>query len=361
VTENSKHPVILFTGGGSAGHVAPNVPLIQRFQQNKWHVVYIGSGIILERQLIEPLGVTYHDIHTGKFRRYLSWNNFIDVFRILVGIVQAFVLINRLEPKVAFSKGGYVAFPVVVAAWLNRIPVIAHESDVTPGLANRLSYPFVKKVCTSFKDTLKYISGKRGIHTGTPIRTGLLQGDPERARTNLNLSAFKPTLLLLGGSQGSHRLNTLIRSALPTLVTSFNVIHQCGKNNLDSTLSCYQDYRQVEFLSEDQLADTYALADAAISRAGASSLVELLSLKLPHILIPLEAASRGEQIENAEMATKKGWSLVLRESTITTRLLIDTVTELYKNRNSWQSRISCFACPESTEEIEALLLSIAKK
>ncbi len=348
--------VIVFAGGGSAGHVVPCLPLMQNFLGRGWQVHHVGSGLELERRLIKPLDVAYHRISCGKLRRYFSWRNFVDACRVPLGIIQATVLIARLKPRLVFAKGGYVSFPVVVGAWLNRVPVVSHESDRTPGLANRLSYPFVRKICTTFADSV--LPGSKSLYTGTPIRPDLLKGDPARARDFLDMHVHKPVLLLLGGSQGSALLNQVLRAALPDLSTDFVVVHQCGAGYLDSSLAAHPCYRQFEFLREN-LVDVLALADVAVSRAGANALFELLALGLPHLLVPLAAGSRGEQVENAKMAAEKGWSLVLSETELTPRSLVTALRRLHTERKLWRERLQKCQVPNGTARIESLLLEIA--
>lgn len=351
---------IVFTGGGSAGHVLPNLQLIQLFKKKAWQVIYIGSGIELERLLIKPLEIDYYAISTGKLRRYFSWQNCTDLLRVLLGIKQAIGLIRRLQPRVVFAKGGYVSFPVVVAAWLNRIPVISHESDFSPGLANRLSYPFVEKVCTTFADTLAKVPSNKGVYTGTPVRADIFAGDPQKARTLHNLPATKaqkPVLLVLGGSLGSKSLNALIDRSLAKLIGTFQIIHQRGANNMD--VADYLGYNAIELLLGIDLLDAYALADVIVSRAGANTLYELLVLRRPHLLLPLTLGSRGEQLENASISVANGWSMML-DANATPDDLFASLVKLYQERELWQKRMQTFTQPDSLCEIAAILLAHAK-
>ena len=286
---------IVFTGGGTAGHVAPNIALIQAVKNKGWDVVYIGSSDGIEKQMIERIHIPFYGIKSGKLRRYLSLKNLLDPFKIVYGIIQSFFLIYKLKPDVVFSKGGFVAFPVVIGAWLNRVPIVAHESDISPGLANRLCFPFVNKICLTFEAGKKHFKRQDKIEvTGTPIREQLLSGNNVRG---LELCAFqldKPCLLVIGGSQGAGSINRCIRDALPRLTQEYQVAHLCGKEKVDSSLNDVVGYKQFEYAHEE-LADLFAMASVIVSRSGANSLYEILALGIPHILIPLPAeVSRGD-------------------------------------------------------------------
>ncbi|MBT7369803.1 MAG: UDP-N-acetylglucosamine--N-acetylmuramyl-(pentapeptide) pyrophosphoryl-undecaprenol N-acetylglucosamine transferase, partial [Gammaproteobacteria bacterium] len=198
---------VLFTGGGTAGHVTPNIALIEEAEKRGWQIDYAGSHEGIEREMIERLDIAYHSVASGKLRRYFSWENFVDPFRILLGIVQAFMLLGKLAPDVVFSKGGFVAVPVVVAAWLRRIPVISHESDVTPGLANRLTYPFCRRICVTFDASLPHLPAGKVLVTGTPVRASIACGNAERGRRFLGIGSDKPLLLVFGGSLGADKIN----------------------------------------------------------------------------------------------------------------------------------------------------------
>lgn len=349
---------IVFTGGGTAGHVIPSLPLIQRFLANNWTVDYIGSGLPLESDLIAPLGVDYHAIQTGKLRRYWSLKNLRDAFLVVIGLFQAYRLLGQCQPQVIFSKGGYVAFPVVVAGWLRRIPVVAHESDLSFGLANKLSYPFVKKVCVTFSETLK--RSKKAVYTGMLIRPEVLSGDPEQGRLFCGFSNQKPILLVMGGSQGAALINQAIHQSLAELQKDFQIAHICGGGNLSPEHNGLEGYRQFEFVGKE-LPDLFAASDLAISRAGSNSLSELWALRLPHLLIPLGlSGSRGDQLENAALAESLNFSKVLLEADLNAQLLLDKVSELAQELVAYRKNMESFDALGAVDRVEKLLLEYAQ-
>lgn len=340
---------IVFTGGGTAGHVLPTQPVIVRCQDRGDRVVFIGSKSGLERQLVADWGVEFREITTGKLRRYLSIENFIDAFRVPIGVTQAWLLLLKIKPNVVFSKGGYVAFPVVFAAWLLRIPVVAHESDLSPGLATRLCTPFVKTQCVSFARTKT--RSKRMVITGTPIRAELMTGVATHARDWLGLTSTSKVLVVVGGSLGAEAINQVVHASIDKLAQDFVVIHVCGKGNLEERLTRVENYYQFEYIDE-QWGDVMALADVVVSRAGANALFELLTLRKPNILIPLPLAqSRGDQLENAELAETQGWSKVLPQEYCTPDSLLETIESVTKNLTHWQAKLQTFEVKDSAELI----------
>lgn len=327
---------IVMTGGGTAGHVTPNIALMPALKEAGYEITYIGSYNGMEKGLIEAQGIPYIGISSGKLRRYFDWKNFTDPFKVLKGYGQAVSALKKIKPDVVFSKGGFVSVPVVLAAKHCHIPAIIHESDITPGLANRIAIRGAKKVCCNFPETMKYLPEDKAVLTGSPIRRELFSGNSEEA---LKLCGFpdhnKPVLLIIGGSSGSKAINEAVRKILPELLEEFYVIHLCGKGNLDNQLKGLLGYAQFEYASAE-LTDMFALADLAISRAGANSICELLALHKPNILIPLSAAaSRGDQILNAKSFAKQGFSYVLEEEKVTDQTLLSAVHEVYKNRSQY--------------------------
>lgn len=347
--KSSKKPKIIFTGGGSAGHVVPNLALIEKFQQERWDIAYIGSKNGIERQIIGNT-VPYYAIETGKLRRQLDWRNLLTPFLVLTGIFQAIKLCHQLKPSVIFSKGGFVAFPVVFAGWLLRIPVLAHESDLTPGLANRLSLPFADYICLTFPETANYLPKKaRTLLTGTPIRAGFFQGSAERGRALCGFNTNKKIILVYGGGLGAQKINQTIRVSLPALLTNFQIVHACGKGKTDPEFAHIPGYVQFEYLN-DELFDMMAMADLVISRAGANSVYELLALKKPNILIPLsKQASRGDQLDNAAWMEKQGLSKVIFEEKLTSDLLQRTIYELINNQSTLIEAAAKITLPNTIE------------
>ena len=319
---------IILTGGGTAGHVTPNIALLPRLKELQYDIHYIGSYNGIEKDLIEPFHIPYHGISSGKLRRYFSMKNFTDPFRVLKGFYEANKLIKTLKPDVIFSKGGFVSVPVVMAGKRNHVPTIIHESDITPGLANKLSMPSATKICCNFPETLKNLPADKAVLTGSPIRQELLTGDKEAARKFCHFTSQKPVILVIGGSLGAAAVNQAVRNILPKLLESFQVIHLCGKGKLDESLTRVEGYAQFEYIQKE-LKDLFALADIVISRAGANAICELLALRKPNILIPLPAnASRGDQILNARSFERQGFSIVLEEESLTDEILLDTVHRL---------------------------------
>ena len=351
------------TGGGSAGHVVPTLPIMEALRARNWNISYIGSDSGLEEQLVAPLGVSYFGVRPGKLRRYWSFDNLVDAFRVPLCVLQVFGILGRIRPDVVFSKGGFVAFPVVVAAWLRRIPVVAHESDLSPGLANRLTLPFIASLCVNFDATR--VNARRVIHTGTPVRESLLRGDRERGLAATGFSGERPILAVVGGSLGAERLNLIVRQALSALTRAFDVLHVCGAGKVDSSYLGTAEYEQRDFVGAEW-GDILAAADLVVSRSGANSLYELLTLRKPNLLVPLPAlASRGDQIENAAYAESRGFSMVVAEADLTPDVLVDRVTALHRDLVSWRERLHTFQAPDSTgliiAELEAALKSRPKR
>ena len=323
---------IILTGGGTAGHVTPNLALIPRLQADGWTVHYIGAANSPEQELIARVpGVTFHTVSVGKLRRYFDLKNFSDPFRVLRGVRQATGIIRRIKPNVVFSKGGFVSVPVVYGAKLNGVPVVTHESDMTPGLANKLCMPFAKVQCCTFPEAVKHCKGK-GVHTGSPIRPEILSGRREDGLKRFGFHDYRPVLMVVGGSSGAQAINECVREALPQLTQSFQVLHLCGKGNYVGELEGTPNYTQVEYLNEE-MADAYACADVLISRAGANALCEILALRKPALLIPYPlSASRGDQVMNAESFRERKLSRVLMQEDMTPETLVKSIEEVYRDR-----------------------------
>ncbi|MCI8584486.1 MAG: undecaprenyldiphospho-muramoylpentapeptide beta-N-acetylglucosaminyltransferase [Lachnospiraceae bacterium] len=336
---------IILTGGGTAGHVTPNIALLPRLRQSGYEISYIGSRDGIEKKLIQAQGIPYYEISSGKLRRYFDLKNFTDPFRVLKGFSEASALMKKLKPDIVFSKGGFVSVPVVIAARRHHIPVICHESDLTPGLANKLSMPGATKVCCNFPETIQYLPKGKAVLTGCPIRRELMEGNRTAA---LNLTGFtpgKPVLLVMGGSLGAAAVNQAVRDALPDLLKRYQIVHLCGKGKLDESLNGTKGYIQYEYIQKE-LPDLFALCDIVISRAGANAICELLALRKPTLLIPLPAkASRGDQLLNARSFERQGFSMVLEEEHLTKDTLLNAVEELSGNRQTYIDAME--RCPQS--------------
>ena len=350
---------IILTGGGTAGHVTPNLALIPSLKESGYDIHYIGSYNGIERKLIEGSGIPYDGISSGKLRRYFDLKNFTDPFRVIKGYGEALKLIKKYKPDVLISKGGFVAVPVVLAAKHYHIPTIIHESDMTPGLANKLCIPSARKVCCNFPETLKYLPKDKAVLTGSPIRAELLKGDRMAGLQYTNLSAAKPIILVIGGSLGSVKVNTAVRHILPRLLEKFQVIHICGKGNLDESLIGTPGYVQYEYV-DSPLKHLFAAADMIISRAGANSICEILALRKPNVLIPLSAAaSRGDQILNANSFAKQGFSAVLEEEKLTDDTLYETVVNTYENRRRFIEAMETSHLNNAVETIKNLIEEVS--
>lgn len=351
---------IILTGGGTAGHVTPNLALLPSLKERGYEIHYIGSYNGIERKLIEGAGISYDGISSGKLRRYFDIKNFSDPFRVIKGYAEALRLMKKYRPDVVFSKGGFVAVPVVLAAKHYKVPTIIHESDMTPGLANKICIPSAAKVCCNFPETLKYLPEEKAVLTGSPIRKELLEGDRLTGLQYTGLSAARPIILVIGGSLGAVAVNNAVRSLLPRLLETYQVIHICGKGNLDESLIGRVGYVQYEYV-DAPLRHLFAAADLILSRAGANSICEILALRKPHVLIPLSAsASRGDQILNARSFEKQGFSTVLEEENLTDDTLYEAIQNTYEQRQQFVSNMNQSQLSDAVGIILDLITSYAE-
>ena len=363
---------ILLTGGGTAGHVTPNLALLPLLRERGFDIRYIGTAQGIERELIARENLPYYTIPAGKLRRYLDIKNLTDIVRIKIGFFKAIACIAKTRPDILFSKGGFVSCPVVWASWVCRVPVVIHESDISPGLANRLSLPFAARICYSFPETAAYLPERKAVLTGIPVRAALLNGDPEKGRLLCGFGDRKPVIMVIGGSQGALAINACVREALDKLLLDFNICHICGKGNKAENRSRSSSatggpirplggYTQFEYVNEE-LADLFALSDVVISRAGATTLFEFLAIKKPALLIPLPlGASRGDQILNAASFEKQGWSRVLPQEKMTPESLAQNIREVYKNRAAMAAAMKATAPANGTEKIIEIIEGIVLK
>lgn len=351
---------IVLTGGGTAGHVTPNIALIPALKEQGYEISYIGSYNGIEKKLIEEMNIPYYGIATGKFRRYFDVKNLTDPFRVIKGMFQAKKLLQELKPDVVFSKGGFVSVPVVRAAGKCHIPAISHESDMTPGLANKISAKYAAKVCCNFPETVEIIPNGKGVLTGTPIRKELLLGDKVAGLNLCGFNSEKPVLMVIGGSLGALHVNEAIRVIIPELIRKYQVIHICGKGKVDKSFYNTTGYYQFEYVNTE-LKDLFAAADIVVSRAGANVICELLAMKKPNLLIPLPASSsRGDQILNANSFKKQGYSDVLEEENMTNDTLFDAINNLYENREKYITTMSSSKLNDATNIIVNLINKYSK-
>lgn len=343
-------PKIVLTGGGTAGHVTPNIALLPYLREKGYEIHYIGTREGLEYELItaQP-DIVYHEISAGKLRRYLDIKNLTDPFKVIKGYRQSLAILRETAPDVLFSKGGFVSVPAVKAAGKLKIPVVIHESDISPGLATRLCAPAAKRICLTFKEAGSKFSGEKVVVTGSPIREELFLGNGECARRALGLSR-RPTLLVMGGSSGSVKVNQAVRSVLEKLLESFNVVHLCGKGKADTQYNELKGYVQKEYMDK-QLPDVLALADMIISRAGSNSINEFLALKKPMLLIPLDAGSRGDQVQNARAFEKEGYAMVLPEAQLNGETLAKAVDNLYAQRETYIEKMKNAPAARGAENV----------
>ncbi|MBR4360733.1 MAG: undecaprenyldiphospho-muramoylpentapeptide beta-N-acetylglucosaminyltransferase [Clostridia bacterium] len=350
---------IVLTGGGTAGHVTPHLAILPHLVEEGYEVHYIGTEEGIEHQMMAKAGVTYHAVKSGKLRRYHDWKNFTDPFRVIAGAFQSARLMGKLKPDVCFSKGGFVSVPVVVGAWLHRVPTLCHESDLTPGLANKICSKFAKKVATTFPECAKAL-GKKGVCVGTPMRPELFAGQREKGLRMCGFSGEKPVLMMMGGSSGAQSVNKALRDILPRLLETMDVLHLTGKGNLDESLSALPGYRQFEFLS-DELPDALACADLILSRAGSNAICEFQALKKPMLLVPYpKGASRGDQILNAESFRKRGLCHVLLQENMTADALFDALMDLQKDREQLVRNLTQAPPADGTQAVLRLIREIQK-
>lgn len=351
---------IILTGGGTAGHVTPNIALIPRLKEEGYDIHYIGSYNGIEKKLIEDMRIPYHGISSGKLRRYFDVKNFSDPFRVIKGCGEASRLVKSLKPDVVFSKGGFVSVPVVLAAKKHKVPAIIHESDMSPGLANKLCIPSAVKICCNFPEAMEHLPKDKAVLTGTPIRQELFQGDPLEAIRFTGLSANKPTILVVGGSTGSVKVNEAVRGCLDELLKTYQIIHLCGKDKVDPAFENRSGYVQYEYIKKE-LSSLLAFADIVISRAGANAICELQALAKPNLLIPLgSSASRGDQLLNAESFQKQGFSHVLLEENLTNATLLEAVKEVYDHRSDYRKTMEASRMSNSIDIIMDLIRDAAK-
>lgn len=326
---------IAFTGGGTIGHVAVNMALIPKAQQKNIEVIYIGSKHGIEKEVMIKTfpEVKYYSISSGKLRRYLSFENLKDIFKVQKGILDALAILKKEKPDIVFSKGGFVAVPVTIAAKMLNIKTIIHESDATPGLANKLALKFATRFYTTFEETLQFVPANKADYVGSIVRDDLYSGDTNIGYQLTGFSNNKKVIMIMGGSLGSKIINKAVWKNLDVLLEKYQIIHLVGKGNADYSIK-KEGYFQKEYISSD-LMHLYKITDIMISRAGSNALYEFLALKKPMILIPLGLdQSRGDQIENAKIFQNKGIAEVLQENEVTSDSLTHAIDKIEQNYQS---------------------------
>lgn len=352
---------IVLTGGGTAGHVTPNMALIPELKKRGYEIHYIGSKDGIEKKLIEEIGVPYYGISSGKLRRYFDPKNFSDPIKVLKGYGEANSLIKKINPNLVFSKGGFVTVPVVLAAKRRKVPAIIHESDMTPGLANKICIPCATRICANFPETLNSLPEGKAVLTGTPIREELFSGDKRKGIEFCRFTDKKPIIMIIGGSLGSVVVNEAVREILPSLLEKFQIIHLCGKDKIDEKLKETEGYVQFEYIKKE-LSDLMDAADIVISRAGANAICEILALRKPNILVPLSAAaSRGDQILNAASFEKQGYSYVIKEEELSGDKLLAAVKEVYSQKEKYINAMADSQLNNSIEKVIDLIEETAKR
>jgi len=352
---------IAMTGGGTSGHITPNIALFPMLKEQGFEIIYLGTRKGLEFELIKHQGVPFFEIEAGKLRRYFDIENIKDISKICKGFIQAYRILKREKPDVIFSKGGFVSCPVVWAASRLKIPVVLHESDFTPGLANKLCTSFATRICYAFPETAKFLPPEKCVYTGMPIRNELTMGNKNIGAALCGFSQQKPILTIIGGSLGSAFLNSIVRANLKELLEIFDICHICGKDKIEDTLLNVDGYCQFEYVSSE-LKDIFAATDIFVSRAGATVIFELLALNKPMLLIPLsKKASRGDQILNAKSFNKSGYADYIQEEELTVENFLDKVQNLHKNKNNYIVNQRNADVLRSTDKILNVINSVIKE
>jgi len=364
---------ILFTGGGTGGHILPIIAVVREirrvYQKKDLQFFYIGPRDDFGSILLSQEGIKVKPVLAGKIRRYFTFKTFLQnlvdcAFKIPTGILQAFFYIFFLAPDLTFSKGGFGSIPGVISNWILRVPIFLHESDVTPGLANRFIAKFTLEIFVSFPKT-EYFPPKKMILVGNPIRREILEGKREEARQFFKLSSLKPTILILGGSQGAQRINDKILEILPEFLENFEIIHQCGEKNFHEVKAevrailaagLEKNYHLFPFLKEEELKQAYAASDLILSRAGSGSIFEIAAVGKPSILIPLPEAAQNHQVKNAYAYAEGGAAQVLEEANFTSHFFLEKLKYLFSRPPSEvkPSEVRGEAEPQRSEELEKM-------
>lgn len=366
---------IILTGGGTGGHLTPLIAVADKLKSKlggEADILYVGSGAQMEKDIMSQEGIRAKFIISGKMRRYFSLENFVDFFKIPIGFFQSLWLLLRFMPDVVFSKGGYVAVPIVLAAWVYRIPIMIHESDSAPGIANQFLAKFANRIAVAYPSAEEYFPKEKTALVGNPIRYQVTDGDAFIIRKELGFTETKKTLLIIGGSQGSQIINQAIIRILPRLLQHFQIIHQTGSDNLDDVIrqaavagikAGHDGYYVAGFMNANKLRDAFALSDLVISRAGATFITEIAANGKPAIFVPIMNSANDHQRMNAYALAKIGAALVLEESNLGEHILIEKIESILNNeelRIGMSEKIKTFYHPAAAEIIANSVIEIAR-
>lgn len=373
---------IALTGGGTGGHLFPILAVVQEIKKlvdDNIFQIPLGEGGSLEFLFVGPrtigeealadAGIGHKVIMAGKLRRYASFQNILDIVKIPCGVIQSLWHLFFFMPNVVFSKGGYGSVPVVLAAWLFRIPVIIHESDSVPGLANRFCAKFSRRVAISFGEAAAHFPKDKTALTGNPVRPALFGGTREQAQALFGLKSDKPVLLILGGSQGAQAINDLLFTSLLQLAKRCEIIHQCGADNFELIKQMLgddapKDYHLLPFLSNEQMRQALAAADLVVARAGAGTIAEIAALGKASILIPLPNAAADHQLKNATEFASLGGTIIIEEMNLTPHLFENQVFSLLDNPDLMKKmgeHARHFNRPDAALKIAQEILNLAKQ
>jgi len=365
---------IVLTGGASGGHLTPLAVVARKIKEKRPDAdfVFIGPSGKLEDEIIGKENIAMRSIMVGKMRRYFSFQNIVDFFKVPIGFIQSLIYLYVYMPDAVFSKGGHASFPVVVAAWLYRIPVFIHESDARPGVANSMLGKFADRIAITYPESEKYFFSSKTVLIGTPVRDDINKGNAAAAREKYNLLESKKTIFVWGGSQGARNINNKILNILPDLMHRYQVIHQTGIGNFEEVKqkagelgykAGYGGYIALPFIGED-LKDIFAVSDLIISRAGSTSISEIAANGKPSIIIPLETSANGHQRMNAYALAEVGACVVLEEDNLGNHLLLKNIDDLLENdeiRNKISKNIVSFYHPDAAEKIAEGILGMIEE
>ena len=362
---------IILTGGGTGGHLFPLVAVAEALKRKQpdTELIFFGPNGLLEKKIFSASQIPMVNIYSGKLRRYWSWKNILDIIKVPIGLVQCLFYLLKYMPDAIFAKGGYASVPVVLIGWLYRIPILIHESDSIPGLANRFLSKFSRRVAVTYAEAEKYFNHPTVVLTGVPVRPDINKGEAQKARDMFNLSSDRPVIFVWGGSQGAAIINNTILRILPELLEKYQVIHQTGEKNLSEVEKIAQEmnikpgengYHPVAFIGEE-LKDILAVSDLVISRAGANSIAEIAIVGKPSILIPIKNSANNHQEKNAYTLSREGAAVMLTENNLGQHLFkkaIDDIIDHEEKQKELAERIVKFSHPEAAENIAQGIISM---